>query len=278
MEMSLLEIGAYAKLLAWSWDNGPVPAEDRRRAAILGVSERSLRSIWAGISDKWAETAGGYVNERLERQRTLLEQFKERQSERGRAGADGRWRKHGASIPEASRPPVTQAPPDDGSPISDLRSANPLRQDRSEGHGVLNAKHPRDSGLINGSDQRRHGMHAWCDYQRGLCVPWGLHAEFKARLGVPDAEARLTAWYPTVVARYAGRPIGDDLFAFWRNELASWVGTVTAKPIEARETKGATAVDAFDRADRALEDAHARRTETAPRRPEVVGRGTSSKS
>jgi hypothetical protein len=74
---------------------------------------------------------------------------------------------------------------------------------------------------------RRHGVHAWCS-DRGLCIPWGLHSNFVARLNVPDADARLRAWYPTVVAQYEGQPIGDDLFAFWRHAFQAWIGTVTS--------------------------------------------------
>lgn len=70
-----------------------------------------------------------------------------------------------------------------------------------------------------------------------MCVPLGLHADCKARLGTDDADARLRAWYPTVIARFDGQPIGDDIFAFWRSEFAAWVGTVAApaarKPVNA---------------------------------------------
>jgi hypothetical protein len=75
-------------------------------------------------------------------------------------------------------------------------------------------------------------MHGWC-CDRGLCVPLGMHAEFCGRLGTADADARLRAWYASVVARYEGRPIGDGLFDFWRNEFAAWVGTVTSRPLAA---------------------------------------------
>jgi uncharacterized protein YdaU (DUF1376 family) len=138
MEMSLLEIGAYAKLLAWSWDNGPVPADERKRAMILGITERSLRSLWDGIANKWASTPAGYVNERLERQRTLLAEFTERQSQRGSAGAAERWRKHGSSMAQA----VTQAQPDDGSAVCSLQS--PRDQDPDPTPRAERATYPAD--------------------------------------------------------------------------------------------------------------------------------------
>ena len=91
--------------------------------------------------------------------------------------------------------------------------------------------------LIDGSSQRIHGLHAWCDLDRGMCVPVGIHSEFKARLGASDADARLMAWYPTVVLKYAGQPIGDSVFEFWRNELAAWQGSVTSRPARRRKAR-----------------------------------------
>lgn len=88
--------------------------------------------------------------------------------------------------------------------------------------------HSKPTNLINGSEQRRHGMHAWC-CDRGLCVPWGLHADFTARLGGEHADSRLKLWYAETMAGIEGTPVGDDLFDFWRNHFTAWVGTVTTK-------------------------------------------------
>lgn len=106
--------------------------------------------------------------------------------------------------------------------------------------------------LIDGRAHRRHGQHAWCDRTRNVCVPYGLHSEFMGRLCTEDAAPRLKAWYPTVLAKYAGRPIGDDLFDFWRHEFAAWVGTVTAKPAQAPPGRGQRVATAFDEAEAAL--------------------------
>lgn len=102
---------------------------------------------------------------------------------------------------------------------------------------------PQSLGLINGAEQRRHGAHIFCGR---VCVTIAQHVDFVRRLGAPDEEARLTAWYPTVMARYEGRPIGDDMFAFWNHEFAAWVGTVTSKP--SGSGKGNDSRDAMQRA------------------------------
>jgi hypothetical protein len=82
--------------------------------------------------------------------------------------------------------------------------------------------------LIDGRELRAHAQHEWCDLERGLCVWPNLHREFMARGLKSDEELR--AWYPAVVRRMAGQPLGDDLFDFWRNQFALWVGVVTTKP------------------------------------------------
>lgn len=115
--------------------------------------------------------------------------------------------------------------------------------------------HNKPTNLVHGGEQRRHGTHAWCDHERGKCVPYGLHDEFCKALGVPrdEAEARLKAWYPTVIAGYAGVPIGDDVFALWRNEFAGWVGTVSRKPVATESTREGRTLAAAARTAAALE-------------------------
>ncbi len=55
-----------------------------------------------------------------------------------------------------------------------------------------------------------------------MCLPLGLHGDLKLRLQKSDDE--LKAWYPTVIARYAGEPIPGDVFRFWNAEADLWVG------------------------------------------------------
>jgi hypothetical protein len=98
--------------------------------------------------------------------------------------------------------------------------------------------HSKPTNLINGSELRFHGQHAWCSWpeRNGFCVPMPLHRELIGRLGTPTAEAELKGWYPSVVARYTGRGVGDKIFDFWNNEFAAWVGTVTQAPSQRRPT------------------------------------------
>jgi uncharacterized protein YdaU (DUF1376 family) len=242
MDMSLLEIGAYTKFLAWSWDSGPLPLADFRRASILGVSVRSLTNLWPGIQDKWTETPEGFVNDRLERQRSELQDFRRRQSDRGAKGAKEKWRKHGASIGAGTPQAVAQAQPDDGSAICTLQSADHTQsQDRSEcvtheranlgGRWAPAAMAPVRGGL-DGAAMRTHGQHAWCSLPRdGFCVPRFLHDEFIGKRGTPKAAAELLAWYPATVREFDGIGVGENSITFWRNRFAAWTGTVTRAPV-----------------------------------------------
>lgn len=95
--------------------------------------------------------------------------------------------------------------------------------------------HGRTTNLVNGSDLRRHGSHAWCDHVRSLCITPALHQEFQQRGMKSDAELR--AWYPTVIGALGQMPVGDDLFDFWRAAFGHWVGTVAVKPANRRMTR-----------------------------------------
>jgi hypothetical protein len=61
------------------------------------------------------------------------------------------------------------------------------------------------------------------------------------------SDAQMRAWYESTIAHYAGQAIGDRDLDFWRNEFASWVGTVTQRPSD-RQTKGVMAKNAAERA------------------------------
>lgn len=254
--LSLEETGAHIKLLAWSWDNGPIP--NGRVLTILGGSARASGRAWDGIRDRWRESVDGWTHGRLEETRLQHAAFAERQSTRGRRGADVRWRKQCSSNGASNAQASNKQWPGDGSPSPspspDLREST----ERSLSGGRARAIPPDaeiavvmadGAPLIDGAALRLHGSHAWCGPNFRMCVPRGLHTDFIARLSGGDdrdAAARLFAWYPTVVAQYTGRALGDDLFAFWRNSFAAWVGTVTAPVALQKPSRGARTAHAFD--------------------------------
>lgn len=239
MGLPLEVLGAYIRLLALSWDRGPVPKDEDERAAWMGVPVKQMRPIWERLSAKWIETDDGFINDRLEEQRAEREAFVAAQSEKGKRGARRRWdgSGHAPAIAPAIVRPIPNACPVDGSSSSvfDLRSSDP--------------KHTQSvtetAPLIDGRSIRLHAQHAWCSLPReGLCVPPFLHAEFLGKSQRSDAELR--RWYRDIVAQFDGVGIGEDSLTFWRNQFALWVGTVTSKP--GRGDKTTRALDAVEEA------------------------------
>lgn len=85
--------GVYIHLLAWSWDNGPLPNDPRWRARIIGPEAKRL---WSEVQPRWRRSARGWINPRLERQRELQAHYRER----AHKGAEQRWHQ-AASIDQA---------------------------------------------------------------------------------------------------------------------------------------------------------------------------------
>lgn len=81
--------GAYIDLLAYEWDNGPLPHSPAWRARALGVDAKDGARIWAALRPKFVRTARGWINRRLEDQRRELEAHRAKASGAARARWDG---------------------------------------------------------------------------------------------------------------------------------------------------------------------------------------------
>lgn len=88
LDLGLAERGAYITFIAWSWKRDkPLPMEPELRAKILGITPRQLGPIWAALEEHWDETPVGFVNPRLEAERTKAR----KRSESATASASARW-------------------------------------------------------------------------------------------------------------------------------------------------------------------------------------------
>lgn len=114
-EMSLAAQGAYMRLLAWSWDNGPLATDEARRARLVGLTVPKFKRLWSEFSLKWDHTPAGFTNKKLEAKRAELHAYRNRRREAGKAGADSRWQSHDSA---------------DGNRI-DLPMPSPMRSDGS---------------------------------------------------------------------------------------------------------------------------------------------------
>jgi uncharacterized protein YdaU (DUF1376 family) len=87
--------GVYIHLLAWSWDNGPLPNDPKWRARIIGADAQRL---WTALKPRWNRTKKGYINPRLEHQREQQATFRARSEK----GAAARWQASRKQMPKRS--------------------------------------------------------------------------------------------------------------------------------------------------------------------------------
>jgi uncharacterized protein YdaU (DUF1376 family) len=105
--MSLQEVGAYVRLLAYQWDAGAVPSEPHERARIMGCSKAQEKDLWKRVGPKFALVDGVYLNERLEDERLKQAERRRRLSDNGKLG--GRPEKANEKLDESKSFSETEA-------------------------------------------------------------------------------------------------------------------------------------------------------------------------
>lgn len=116
--MSLQERGAYITLLSLCWIEGSLPAELERLARLCGSPLTAFRRFWRALEPCFrpdTRNPDRLIHPRLEREREKQQEYQRRQSDRGKAGAESRWHKHGASMAQASSGHSNPAMPSDSS-------------------------------------------------------------------------------------------------------------------------------------------------------------------
>lgn len=230
--LSPSEIGAYIRLLAWSWDNGAVPADAEKRARIIGADLLDSQRFWAAILDKWIATDLGFINRRLEDERRKQLSFRRLQASHGRK----RWteKKVAEPQPEHSRAssrndaellPSSASSSPSSSPISDLRSAHadPARDElgrvlSDNGGPAWNTDRRRQNSLAKPDHLRCFFAPDAC--ARGWCIPAVLGNRWLPQAGKGDAEAGredVKAFVAYVLTTHPPGPIGDA-FEFWSGQ------------------------------------------------------------
>lgn len=97
--MTLEEEGAYARLLAHQWIEGPLPADLRQLARILGVGVKKMASLWATLGKHFPKVnADAIANRRLEDERRKQVEYREMQAKRGQASAKARFNRRSTSV------------------------------------------------------------------------------------------------------------------------------------------------------------------------------------
>jgi len=97
--MTNQQVGAYIRLLCWQWDHDAVPSQEESLRKILGgITKREFRAIWDVLRNKFVEENGLLRNPRLEVERQNQLEYRQKQRERGAAGARARWPRHSDPI------------------------------------------------------------------------------------------------------------------------------------------------------------------------------------
>ena len=86
------DVGAYFRLLMWSWVNGPLPDDKEKLCKIAGKTKQKFKKNWSILSQKFSQDGTGcLINLRLERTRERQAKYLKKQAEYGKLGAEKRW-------------------------------------------------------------------------------------------------------------------------------------------------------------------------------------------
>ena len=96
--MTACEKGVYISLLVHQFVNGCVPEGFDRMARIAGCDEDALRAAWeASVGEKFVLGPDGWINERMDEERSKSARLSASRSAAGRKGASSKWGKKGGT-------------------------------------------------------------------------------------------------------------------------------------------------------------------------------------
>ena len=175
--MTLEQEAAYLRLLWNCWQEGSIPVEIAKLAAICKATpvKRFEQNIWPALSGLFSSAAGRLVHHKVELLRTVKEQRRTAWSEAGKRGNEKRW--GGDRVPDTdpigSRPkgesgsdqvgisadcrlPIAEyqtpntCPSDDGRMLGSLLSINEPPIGTTEPGAVLPITPPKPPKAVNG--------------------------------------------------------------------------------------------------------------------------------
>lgn len=105
---SLTERAVYWMLLCAQHEQGPLPEDPARLAAIAGCDAATMTAAWNVISKKFKKTRTGLINKRMEEHKQNYQRYLQHQSDAGKKGMAKRWGKK----PEAPSAEVIKLHPE----------------------------------------------------------------------------------------------------------------------------------------------------------------------
>jgi uncharacterized protein YdaU (DUF1376 family) len=85
------QVGAYIRLLSFSWDRCGLPADDTELRELGYWSPEQWARIWPKVGPKWKRKGDRLFNERQERERAAQKSRADAAKEAGKRGAERRW-------------------------------------------------------------------------------------------------------------------------------------------------------------------------------------------
>lgn len=187
--MSLQEVGAYIRLLAYQWDSDGVPEEADERARLLGCSKAQEKELWKKVGRKFVLADGVYVNARLEQERQKQTDRRQRLSDNGAKG--GRPKANAnqqAKQSESNSFPVGKANGNLNESLA-FASAFPEEQKLTQ---TARARSQGNGANAPGSLPRDHRFHAVCGPRFRVCFTEATAAQLAQKWGGEPNDA----WQP----------------------------------------------------------------------------------
>lgn len=236
--MSLAEVGAYTRLLAYQWDAGSVPAEANERARVLGCAKAQERELWKKVGKKFVLVDGVYLNERLEGERRKQADRRQKLAQNGSKGGSQK-------VANASQLLQQQGGQNPSLPSSSSVSSSSPDASKNDASGVT-----RPQPLIARGEAakwgNRHGHHleGFCDW---VCFDMAQVDEFAGKIPGDDIglkRKQIREWALAIRSLWSDRIIPDGSnFDFWRNRWTEQHGG--SKPANAtlKAVKSASDLD-----------------------------------
>ncbi len=114
LHLSMLEHGAYLKLLMYCWDQqGPAPIDERKLMGICNArSKEEITAMQGVLVEFFIRTDEGWFNKRLEQELKKAEMQSRQAHERGMRSAESRRQKYGTAQPFESLSKASRKAPE----------------------------------------------------------------------------------------------------------------------------------------------------------------------
>jgi len=211
MRLSPLARCVYRELIDQCWKHGSLPKDEKILAKMSLVSDKEFRAAWREIEELFVEKNGELHHETVDEKRPQLVEYKERQAEFGRKGAEARRKApYKAPYKAPLQEPLSQ-PSSDPSRVSPAPIPIPIRKEGEYTASEQDARAARDPLLL--SQNEPDPTAAFADAARYACE------QLPAGGDLPMTIAAITSAYQQS-ASYLDRPI--DFAESIRRAVASW--------------------------------------------------------